>query len=110
MSIIQTGNPSSVQRKAVAIISKPGKLELAEIVPALLEWFRLHQYEIVADPETAPYAQGVEIVGRHEMALLPLNFVVVLGGDGTLLAASRAVAKSGIPVLGVNLGSLGFLT
>ena len=110
MSIIQTGNPSSVQRKAVAIISKPGKLELAEIVPALLEWFRLHQYEIVADSETAPYAQGVEVVGRHEMALLPLNFVVVLGGDGTLLAASRAVAKSGIPVLGVNLGSLGFLT
>jgi NAD+ kinase len=110
MSIIQTGNPSSVQRKAVAIISKPGKLELGEIVPALLEWFRLHQYEIVADPETAPYAQGVEVVGRHEMALLPLNFVVVLGGDGTLLAASRAVAKSGIPVLGVNLGSLGFLT
>jgi NAD+ kinase len=107
---IQSGYPSSVQPKAVAVISKPGKLELAEIVPALLEWFRRRQYHVVADPETAPYVEGVEIVERHEMASLPLNFVVVLGGDGTLLAASRAVAKSGIPVLGVNLGSLGFLT
>jgi NAD+ kinase len=64
----------------------------------------------VMDPETAAYAAGFEVVARDDMASRPLNFVIVLGGDGTLLSAARAVAKSDIPVLGVNLGSLGFLT
>src|SRR5437899_13106097 len=96
--------------KSAAIMSKPGKPELARIVPGLLQWFRQHHYQVVVDHETGPYAAGVEVLERKEMASRPLNFVVVLGGDGTLLSAARAVAKAGIPVLGVNLGSLGFLT
>jgi NAD+ kinase len=102
-------NVASV-KKSAAVISKPGKPELAEIVPPLVAWFHQHKYQIVVDPETAPYAPGAEVLARDEMASRPLNFIVVLGGDGTLLSASRAVAKAGIPVLGVNLGSLGFLT
>jgi NAD+ kinase len=97
-------------KKSAAVISKPGKPELAEIVPPLVAWFHQHKYQIVVDPETAPYAPGAEVLARDEMASRPLNFIVVLGGDGTLLSASRAVARAGIPVLGVNLGSLGFLT
>jgi NAD+ kinase len=100
-----TGTP-----KSVAIMSKPGKPELAQVVPGLLEWFRKHDYQVVVDHETAPYAPGAEVLARKEMAARPLKFVLVLGGDGTLLAAGRVVAKAGIPVLGVNLGSLGFLT
>ena len=96
-------------QKFAGIISKPGKTELADIVPPLLAWFRENQYQVVADPETAPYAPGVEIMAREEMASRPLSFVVVLGGDGTLLSAARAVSRAGIPVLGINLGSLGFL-
>jgi NAD+ kinase len=100
----------SGRKKFVGIISKPAKPELADILPALFSWFDQHSYRVVIDRETAAYSPGPEVVDRKQMATLPLDFVVVLGGDGTLLSTSRAVAQSGIPVLGVNLGSLGFLT
>ncbi len=103
-----TGSPP--RTKSVGIISKPAKPELAQILPPLFEWFRKHNYQIAIDRETSVYSQGPEVVDRREMAVRHLDFVVVLGGDGTLLSTSRVVAKSGIPVLGVNLGSLGFLT
>jgi NAD+ kinase len=100
----------SQRTRAAAIISKPNKAELASIVPNLIEWFRQREYELVIDEETAAFVSGPAVVAREQIALRQLDFVVVLGGDGTLLSAARAVAKAGIPILGINLGALGFLT
>jgi NAD+ kinase len=98
------------ETKCVAIVSKPGKPELKSLVPELVQWLRQHAYSIVADRETAAYAGDLKFVSRNDMSALGVQFVIVLGGDGTLLSAARAVAKASVPILGVNLGSLGFLT
>jgi NAD+ kinase len=96
--------------KAVGIVSKPNKPEVATIMPRLAEWLGRNRYEFIVDPETAAHAPSAEVVSREAMAFRKLKFVIVLGGDGTLLSAARAVAPAGIPILGVNLGALGFLT
>ena len=97
-------------KRAVGIVSKPNKPEVAEAMPPLMDWLRSNGRDFVVDPETAVHAGGVRAVSRQDMAGLDLEYVIVLGGDGTFLSAARAVAKSGIPVVGVNLGALGFLT
>jgi NAD+ kinase len=97
--------------KSVAIISKPSKAELATILPELLSWFRQRGYQVYLDRETGQYADGEEgVVPRQEIGAKHPDFALVLGGDGTLLSAARAVAHEGVPILAVNLGSLGFLT
>lgn len=96
--------------KAVAILSKPSKPELSEIVPPLTEWLKQRGYEVIFDQQTASYVAGSRGIERSQVARLQPEFAIVLGGDGTLLSAARAVAPANIPILAVNLGSLGFLT
>ena len=92
-----------------AIISKPQKAELETILPELQAWLGARGWEWLLDEESAAYV-GAAGVAREEMAARRPDLVVVLGGDGTLLAAARAFASTNIPLLSVNLGSLGFLT
>lgn len=94
----------------VAIISKPGRPELSEILPRLHEWLAKRGYKIIIDEESAEYFSTANIVPRIEMGSRSPDLALVLGGDGTLLSAARAVCRSGTLILAVNLGTLGFLT
>ncbi len=95
--------------KTVGIFSKPGSQAATELVPELLRWLKQRGIEARLDNETARYA-GM-LVGL-DRAHVPegCGLCVVLGGDGTLLSAARAVCDRGVPILAVNLGGLGFLT
>jgi len=103
---------SPARQKIVAIISKPDRPELSEALPALEKWLQQHNYVVVVDQESTAYfsASNSNVVPRSELAARSPNLALVLGGDGTLLSAARAVAKAGTLILGVNLGTLGFMT
>ncbi len=94
----------------VAIVSKPNKEELARILPVLVTWLSEHGYDPILDREGGVYCKGAPVVDRDELPRCEPKLVIVLGGDGTMLAAARIFASSGTPILGVNLGFLGFLT
>jgi len=94
----------------VAIISKPQKEALSRLLPELVEWLRQHGYEPLLDRESGQYATAEPVVDRAAMPALKPELVIVLGGDGTLLSVARIFAATGTPILGVNLGFLGFLT
>ena len=96
--------------KRVGIISKPKKTEIREIVPGLLKWLRERSIEAFIDKETGAIMDMKEgCLTRNEMPS-HADLLIVLGGDGTLLATARALNRKPVPILAVNLGGLGFLT
>jgi NAD+ kinase len=108
--LLQSRSLQCMSMKSAAVISKPNKAELQKIAQSVIDWLRAHDYQVWVDPQTAVYLPNESPVARENIAEQKPEFVIVLGGDGTLLATTRAVAAAGIPILGVNLGSLGFLT
>jgi NAD+ kinase len=94
----------------IGIISRPRRSNLSEVVPSLLPWLEDRGIHVVYDQETATsLAEPSEGRSREQVAGAS-DLLLVLGGDGTLLAAARVAAPKGIPILPINMGSLGFLT
>ncbi len=100
---------NSTGQKTIAIVSKPGRAELSELLPALEKWLQERNYAVVVDEVSATYFPASNVVPRRELATRAPDLALVLGGDGTLLSAARAVARVGTLILGVNLGTLGFM-
>jgi NAD+ kinase len=96
--------------KKASIISKQGKPELGRVVGRVVDWLTRNGYAMTADAATQEFCPDCEPAEREALPGVAPDFVIVLGGDGTLLSTARCVAHADIPILGVNLGSLGFLT
>jgi NAD+ kinase len=91
----------------VAFVLKPDSREAQDLASELAHWLAACGHTAVVTVEDGLRPEGAVIV--PEAALPQVDLICALGGDGTMLRASRVVGDSGIPVLGVNLGQLGFL-
>jgi len=95
--------------RVVGIMSKPGIPNATSLVTEMVEWLESRHIQVRLDEETSHYLGREDWLAREHVPD-DAQLVIVLGGDGTLLAAARAVAGRVIPLLPVNLGGLGFLT
>ena len=101
--------------KRIGIVAKRNKPETVTIAGNLLEWLQPKRVEVYIEEEMAKLLSPIpsehywKSIKREEIPA-DIEMIIVLGGDGTLLSVARQVWNKNIPILGVNLGGLGFLT
>jgi NAD+ kinase len=95
--------------KVAGIMAKPGIPHASTLMPELVGWLHQRNVQVRLDEEAARYLERSDGLPREKVAD-GTQLIIVLGGDGTLLSAARALAGRIIPLLPVNLGGLGFLT
>ncbi|MBL8518026.1 MAG: NAD(+) kinase [Betaproteobacteria bacterium] len=95
----------------VAVVGKPDGSHIRESLQTLLKLLRARGVHVLMDARTA---RNSEAKPDAEFDLADIgsgaDLVIAVGGDGTLLAAARSVARHRVPIIGINLGRLGFLT
>ena len=95
----------------VGVVAKPDAAGARDALLRLLQWLQGRGITATVEKETAALVPTAAVAVAGKPDLPPqADLIVVLGGDGTLLSMARAVGDLGVPLLGVNLGGLGFLT
>lgn len=114
-----SGNRSILQHRTgiimqkIGIITKKSDPHAGQATKKLAQWLHDQHKEVTVNLETAIAAEiPLEIAQRRTQDDIPegQDMVAVIGGDGTFLAAFRAIGIRNIPLLGINMGRLGFLT
>lgn len=96
--------------RTIGIVAKPHADNLAAVLARVVALLRRHPVEIILDDGSAHLLQdGCRLASREELARTS-DLIIVLGGDGTMLSLARFQENEEKPVLGINMGSLGFLT
>jgi NAD+ kinase len=93
----------------IAVLSKISSERALEAARKARRWLAERGHDVVVTREMAP-SLGMQGVATTDEMADGVEMVVALGGDGTLLQAARLFSRHDIPILGVNLGRLGFLT
>ena len=105
-----TVSPAVRAVQVVGIMSRPRRMDIAAVAPGLIGWLEQRGLTVFCDGETAEcISSACNVKAREEIPALS-DLLIVLGGDGTLLAAARLLGDRDVPILPVNLGGLGFLT
>jgi len=91
----------------VANIERP---DAGETVDFIIQWCRRNNYEVYVCEELLKNRKIDVATITGEELKDKVDILISLGGDGTMLASARAIGENEIPILGINLGSLGFLT
>jgi NAD+ kinase len=95
--------------RTVGILSRPNVESAPEVLTKLIAWLAERGISSRLDLVSAQYINSPEGIAREQIADCT-QLIIILGGDGTLLSAARAINGRDIPLFAVNLGGLGFLT
>ncbi|MFO0705487.1 MAG: NAD(+)/NADH kinase [Nitrospira sp.] len=95
--------------KCIGILTKPKFPEVKPTLQNVVSWLRSKNIGVLLDTTSAALLGEIGGIQKTQLAS-QADVLLVLGGDGTMLNAARLAGERGIPILGVNMGGLGFLT